>query len=40
MSRPFVKAGRTLYPTVRRREEQIRDVMAAGLTRLADRAGL
>lgn len=40
VSRPFIKAGRTLYPTVRRREDDIRDVMAEGLTRLADRAGL
>ena len=38
--RMFIPGGRTLYPAVRRREEQIRDVMAEGLNRLADRAGL
>jgi hypothetical protein len=38
--RPFVKGGRSMYPAVRREEAELSAVMAAGLNRLADQAGL
>ena len=38
--RPFVPAGRSVYPAVRRREADISRVMEDGLTRLAQSAGL
>jgi hypothetical protein len=38
--RPFVPGGRSMYPAVKREEAKIREVMADGLNRLADKAGL
>ncbi len=38
--RPFVPGGRSMYPAVKREEATIREVMADGLNRLADKAGL
>lgn len=38
--RPFVPGGRSMYPAVKREEAEILAVMAKGLNRLADEAGL
>ena len=38
--RPFVPGGRSMYPAVKREEAEILAVMAEGLNRLADEAGL
>lgn len=38
--RPFVPGGRSMYPAVKREEAEIMAVMAKGLNRLADEAGL
>lgn len=38
--RRFVPGGRSLYPAVQREEGQLTDIMARGLERLADEAGL
>ena len=38
--RPFVPAGRTMYPAVRREDTKLTDVMEKGLNRLAQEAGL
>lgn len=38
--RPFIPGGRSMYPAVKREEAEIMAVMAAGLNRLADEAGL
>jgi hypothetical protein len=38
--RPFIAEGRYLYPGLRARADEIQNVMAAGLTRLASEAGM
>lgn len=38
--RKFVPGGRSMYPAVKREEAKITGVMADGLNRLADKAGL
>lgn len=40
VTRRYVRGGRTVYPSVRRREAEITAAMEAGLTRLAEEAGL
>lgn len=40
VSRRVVKEGRSMYPAMVKRSQTIHEVMAAGLIRLADEAGL
>lgn len=40
VSRPFYKAGRYIYPSYKRHQEDVMDIAAAGMVELAHRAGL